>query len=151
MHLFRALVDGAKLGESFRGRVGGKKADEQFAWVDVATPGEGVTRNNIAHFGGGAVNHAGAKAESKFNGFFDACGKSGKVAVASAENDVAAIDIGLAAGELQRFIKSAKGLHFDLIAADDVDAAEQRNDGGHGAKYTTKSRRRDNAESNRYA
>lgn len=37
----------------------------------------------------------------------------------------------MAASEFERFVESAEGVHFDLIAAGDVDAAEQGDDGGH--------------------
>ena len=142
MHFFLALVDSTKFGERVWMRIGPEKTYEQFAGIDIAALGEGISRNNVAHFGGRAVNHAGAEAEFKFNSFFDALGEDGEVAIARAENDVAAIDIGLAAGEFQRFVERAKGVHFDLIAADDVDAAKQGNDGWHGAEYTTKDRSR---------
>lgn len=140
MHDFRAGIYGAKFGERFRLRIARQETDEQFAGINIAAFGERISRNNFAHFGGGAVNDARAEAEFKFNGFFDACGKSGKVAVAGTKDDVAAIDVSLAPSEFQRFVDRAQLVHFDLIAADHVDATEQGDNGGHGAEYTTKNR-----------
>ena len=151
MHLLGAGVYGAKFRAGFGRRLVCHKTDEKFAGIDVAAFGKRVSRDDAAQFGGRAVNDAGAKAELAFDCFFDALGESGEVAVAGAEDDVAAVDVGLASGEFERFIKGSKRIHFDLIAADDVDAAKQGDDGWHGAKYTTKNRGRDNAESGRYA
>lgn len=131
MHFFLALVDGAKFGKRFWLRIEAEEANKQFAGVNIAALGEGISRNNIAQLGARAVNDAGTEAEFEFNRFFDARGKDGEIAVSSAEDNVAAIDVGLAAGKFQRFIKGAKGFHLDLIAADDIDAAQQGNDGGH--------------------
>lgn len=137
MDFFGAGVDGAKFGAGFPSRITSQETNEEFAGFDVAALSEGVPRDDIAKLGRRAVNDAGAKAEFAVDGFFDALGKSGEVALARAENDVAAIDVSLAASEFQGFVEGAEGVHFDLIAADDVDAAEQRDDGGHEAKYTT--------------
>ena len=130
---FRAGGDGPKFGAGVRFGSASQETDEELAGFDVAAFDEWVSYNDIAQFAGCAVNHAGAKAEFAFNGFFDALGESSEVALASAENDVAAIDVSLAAGELQRFVEGAKRIHLDLITADDVDAAEQGNNDGHKA------------------
>lgn len=132
MNFFGAGVDVAKFGVSFWSGIASQETDEEFAGMDVAAFGEGVSRDDIAQFTGCAVNDAGAKAEFAFDGFFDAFRKRGEVALAGTENDVAAIDVGLAAGEFQGFIKGAEGVHFNLIVAGDVDAAEQGDDDGHG-------------------
>ncbi len=115
--------DGAKFGAGFWSRLLCHKTNEKFAVIDVAALGERVARDDLAQFIGCSVNDARAEAEFAFNSVLDAFGKSGEVALASAKDDVAAINIGLAAGEFERFVKSAKGIHFDLIAPGDVDAA----------------------------
>lgn len=138
VHFFRAGVNGAKFGASFGSGIASQETDEEFARMNVAALGERVSSDDVAELGGCAVNDAGAEAEFAFNGFLDAFGKSREVALASAENDVAAIDVGLATGEFERFVKSTQRVHFDLIATGDVDAAQQGDDGGHGPKYTAR-------------
>lgn len=76
MHFFRAGVEGPKFGAGFRSRITSQETDEEFAGMNIAAPGERVSRDDVAEFVGRAVNDAGTKAEFAFDGFLDCSGNA---------------------------------------------------------------------------
>lgn len=78
MQFFRFDLHGANFCERFFVRIACKKADEQFAWFDVAALGERISRDDVAKFGGGAVNDAGAKSEFAFKAFSMRAGRAAR-------------------------------------------------------------------------
>ena len=81
-----------------------------------------------------AKNHIGTKAEAAFDGGLNLAGQFGEVALFCFEDDVAALDESLAAGEFQGFVERTERIHFDFVVASDVDAAKHRDDDGHGER-----------------
>ena len=103
MHLFRAdHLYGQRLFPGLLAGISGEKVDQQLAGFDAAAFGERVPRDYLLQFRQGAQHHAGPEAGGLFNGVLDALGKFHQVFFAAAENDVAALDIGLRVFEFER-------------------------------------------------
>jgi len=110
------------------------ESDEQFAWLDAAPFGERISGDDVAQFIRRAKNHIGARAEAARDGGLNLAGKFCELARFRFENDVAALDESLVAGEFQEFVERTERVHFDFVVASDIDAAKHRDDDGHGAK-----------------
>jgi hypothetical protein len=132
MHFFWPNLNGQRLFPSFFAGIACKKVDQQLAGLDSAALGEWVPHDNLPQFRQGAQHHARPESKGFFDCILEALGKLDQVFFTAAEDDVAALDVGLRVFQFQRHAKRLERVHLDQIAAADVDAAKHTDDDWHG-------------------
>ena len=98
--------------------------------------GERIARNHVAHFARGAQHYVRTEAVSLLNAVFDAPGESAaehEIALRRAENDIAALYVGLRTAQLERRADIAQRIHPYLVVPAYVDPSKKTNDCWHGS------------------
>src|SRR5215467_11373341 len=99
--------------------------------IEAATFREGTIRRYDAQLGGRANHNDRSKPKLLLDGILDACSKGFRVTNVGSKHDVAALQQRLRVHEAERFVKGAQFRHWDEMMTPNVDAAQEREVGGH--------------------
>jgi len=109
-----------------------EECDNKLAGVDSRTLGKRSAGNDLAKLGDGPHNDVSAETELALDRSLERFRELSEVLATGAEDDIAALQVGLWVLKFQRETEVAQDLHFDFVVSSKVNATKQGDDDGHG-------------------
>jgi len=131
VQLFRIRFDAEHLIAGLLAGIGRKECDQEPARIDVARRRERVSGDRVSHFGRGANDDVGAKAEAPLDAALDALDERNEIRFVCFENYVAALEVGAGIFQAEGDVEITERIHFDSAVRTQIDASEHGDDGRH--------------------